>query len=127
MNTKEKNMIKSYFGRMHRITESSRENAEELAKINAKEERAHRKMGARFTDGKAAYNAPINVTAEYFTVKQIFDGLTITYTAADYGHIRPSCLFAAGIAHYFRAKITAEFTPAEIAAFAELDYCELIK
>lgn len=127
MNAKDKKMIENYFGRMHRITESSRENAEELVKMNAKEERAHRKVGASFTDGKAAYNAPINITAEYFTVKQIFDGLTITYTAADYGHIRPSILFAAGIAHYFRAKINAEFTPAEISAFAELDYCELIK
>ena len=127
MNATEKRMIDSYYSRMHRITESSRENAEELSRMNAKEERQHRKFGKSFTDGTARYNMPIGKTADYFTVKQIFDGLTATYTAADYGHIRPSCLFAAGIAHYFRAKITAEFTPAEIEAFLNLDYCELIK
>lgn len=122
MNTKDKKMIESYFGRMHRITESSHEGAESLATIEAKEEREHR----RFM-GTGGYNAPIVRIAEYFAVKHILDGLTANYTARDFLGIRQSCLIGAGIADKFRTRIEAEFTPAEIAAFAELDYCELIK
>lgn len=122
MNTTDKKMIEAYFGRMHRITESSRESAEWLVKIEAKEEREHR----RFM-GTGDYNAPIVRIAEYFTVKHILDGLTANFTASDFNHIRPSCLAGAGIADHFRAKIEAEFTPAEIEAFANLDYCKLIE
>jgi hypothetical protein len=124
MKTSEKKLIRSYFYRMIHITESSRENAEELQKINAKEERQHRKFGASFTDGKASFNAPIGSIAEYFTVKQIFDGLTVEYK--DFIGLRPSCLFAAGIAYRFSEKINKEFSPAEIESFLELDYCKLI-
>ena len=126
MNAKEKRTIKAMFAKLYRITESSSD-FERLTELCTKEEREHRKMGARFTDGRAAYNAPLGVTGEYFAVKSVFDGMTANYTAADFLHIRQSCLIGAGIAHKYADRINAEVSTEERAQFLALDYVEFIK
>jgi hypothetical protein len=126
MNAHEKKIIQGLYGKLHRITESSRY-FEDLTRIATKEEREHRKMGARFTDGRAAYNAPLGITGEYFAVRAVLDGLTANYTAANYLYIRESSLMGAGIAHQYAARITAEVTPEEFAEFAALDYVKMIE
>lgn len=126
MNATEKRTIKKFYDRLYRLTESSRD-FEKLTDICRKEEREHRRFGTAFTEGRARWNMPLGKTAEYFAVREVLDGLTDKYTAADFLHVRQSRLMGAGIADKFRAKIEAEFPEAERAEFAALDYCELIK
>ena len=126
MNTNDKKTVKAMYNKLYRITESSRD-FEELTALTTKEEREHRKMGMRFTDGSCRYNAPLGLTGEYFAAKAVIDGLTANYTAADFLSIRQSCLMGAGIAHKYAARIRSEITAEEIDAFESLDYVEMIK
>lgn len=126
MNANEKKVIQKMYSRLYRITESSRD-FETLTDMCKKEERDHRKFGAAFTNGRAAYNMPLGLTAEYFAVKEVLDGLIVNYTAADFLHIRHSCLIGAGIAHKYADRIKAEITAEELAEFAALDYVKMIE
>lgn len=125
MNTNEKKTISKLYGKLHRLTESS-DDFNRLTDICTKEEREHRKFGARFTDGAARYNAPVGIIGEYFAVKYVIDGLTANYTAADFLSIRQSCLIGAGVAHKYAARIKTEITAEEIAEFENLDYSKMI-
>lgn len=126
MNAKEKRIIKKVFNQLYRITESSHD-FENLVRMTTKEEREHRKCGARFTNGQASYNAPLGLTGEYFAVKEVLDGLTANYTAEHFLYIKQSALIRAGIAHKYADRIKAEIAPEDMAEFATLDYVEFIK
>lgn len=125
MNAQEKKIVKAMYSKVYRITESSRD-FEELTRLCTKEEREHRKMGMRFTDGRAVFNAPLGLIGEYFAVKAVIDGLTIKYTSDDFLHIKKSCFMGASIGNKYADRLKAEITPEEIAEFEKLDYVKLI-
>lgn len=61
-----------------------------------KGERAHRAMGARFTNGAAAYKLSVADAARFFAVKWFLDSRVSTPSFADACSMRPDSLYALG-------------------------------
>lgn len=54
----------------------------ELLSVIEEQERVHRRMGARFTDGKAKYAGNVAVAVKYFACKAILEPLPLPETWA---------------------------------------------
>jgi hypothetical protein len=110
--------IDAAYTRLDRATESSSEASRLLLQAldaATEGEKGHRRMGARWTDGRASYK--VQTAARYFVCKWFADPGKVG-SALDACRLRDDCLRASAL----RQLLDSEGKSVDMSGIAELDY-----
>jgi hypothetical protein len=125
---KEKELIDSYYERLHRALYKSHPSLSHhlfrLFKLNESDERNHRRFTRPHSSGD--YKFSVSTSAKYFCLKWIleflFDGDVSMPTLGDYLTIRPSVFLAAAVAVEFEEIIKKVFSKKDYEVFQAIEY-----
>lgn len=76
MRRKQAKELERLFFDVQRLCEQHRE-WDELLAVAERQEREHRAMGRRFTDGRASYSQPVSVAVKYFACKCVLEVMAV--------------------------------------------------
>lgn len=97
----------------------------EALKVTEEQERAHRAMGKRFTNGQASYRISVERTARYFVMKNTFQAIEAPKTWTEYaGYRRDIALCQAIREKLAEANVDVPKELQEGAEFWNIDYAD---
>lgn len=123
-------MIQTAFDQLHTLNNHNWKNYREaLLEMCQEEERGHRGCLPEFNRYHTPDTIGIKDAAKLFAVKRVAGYLCGERMpkGKDFLHTQKSCFYAAGLVDEYRKEIRKAWRGLDVAALAELDYCEFVK